>query len=87
MEFENRTYTPITIGNWLLTFIITALPLIGFIMLIVWAVSADTHPSKRTWSQAALIMFGIMIALVVVIGIVGGGLAAVYAPKGAPSLE
>jgi hypothetical protein len=85
MQLDTRSYTPMTIGNWLLTFIILAIPLVGFVMQIVWAVSAETHPSKRTFCQAGLILFGIMIALVIVIGVVGGGLAAVFAPKGTPA--
>jgi hypothetical protein len=73
-----------TIGNWLLTFVILAIPLVGIVMQIVWAVSAETHPSKRTFCQAALIMFAIMIALVIGIALLGGGLAALFGPKGAP---
>jgi hypothetical protein len=84
MQLEDRSYTPMTIGNWLLTFIILAVPLVGIVMQIVWAVSAETHPSKRTFCQAGLIMFGIAIALVVVIGVVGGGLAAVFGTKAVP---
>jgi len=84
MQLEDRSYMPMTIGNWLLTFIILAIPLVGIVMQIVWAVSAETHPSKRTFCHAGLIMFGSAIALVVVIGVVGGGLAAVFGPKGVP---
>ena len=84
MQIENRAYTPMTIGNWLLTFIILAIPLVGVVMQIVWAVSAETHPSKRTFCQAGLIMFAIMLVLIVGIGVIGGGMAALFAPKGAP---
>jgi hypothetical protein len=88
MQVENRSYTPMTIGNWLLTFIILAIPLVGIVMQIVWAVSGETHPSKRTFCQAGLIMFGIMIVLFVAIVVLGGGIAALTAPKGvSPTLE
>jgi len=55
-----------TIGDWLITLIITYIPLVGFIMLFVWAFGDGTHPSKKTWAQAALIMVAISIILAIV---------------------
>ena len=59
-------YQPMTIGEWIITFIISYIPLVGFIMLFVWAFSYGTHPSKKTWAQATLIMFVIMIILFII---------------------
>jgi len=59
-------YKPMTIGDWLITFIIQAIPLIGFIMLFVWAFGDGTHPSKKTWAQALLIFALIMFVLVII---------------------
>ena len=88
MQIENRTYTPMTVGNWLLTMIILAIPLVGFVMQIVWAVSGETHPSKRTFCQAGLILIGIFIVLFVAFAIFAGGFAALTAPKSvSPTLE
>jgi hypothetical protein len=55
-----------TIGDWIVTFIISYIPLVGFIMLFVWAFGDGTHPSKKTWAQAALIMVLIFIILSIV---------------------
>ena len=66
MEDQNLPGTirsEMTIGEWLITFIITAIPLVGFVMLFVWAFGDGTHPSKKTWAQAYLILFAIMIVL------------------------
>jgi len=52
-----------TIGDWIITFIITYIPLVGIIMLFVWAFGGDAHPSKKTWAQATLIIFAVMIVL------------------------
>lgn len=60
-----RQYQPVTIGDWVVTFIVTAIPLVGFIMLIVWAVGTDTHPSKKSWAQATLIFMVISLVLVI----------------------
>jgi hypothetical protein len=60
---ENQNYKPMTIGEWLITFIITYIPIVGIIMLFVWAFSDGNHPSKKTWAQAMLILFAIAIVL------------------------
>jgi len=59
-------YKPMTIGDWLITFIIQAIPLVGFIMLFDWAFGDGTHPSKKTWAQASLIFALIMFVLVII---------------------
>ena len=60
---DNQNYQPMTIGDWLITFIITYIPLVGVVMLFVWAFGDGTHPSKKTWAQATLILFAIAIVL------------------------
>ncbi len=64
METEEiKKQEPISVGDWLLTLIVTAIPLVGFIMLFVWAFSSSTHPSKASWAKAALILAAIAIIL------------------------
>ena len=56
-------------GNWMLTMIVLAIPIVNLIMLFYWAFSSTTNPSKRTYCQAVL-MFGLLalgIAAVAVI--------------------
>ena len=65
MDQQVTNYTPMTIGDWLITLVITYIPFVGLIMLFVWAFGGDTHPSKKTWAQATLIMFAIMIVLAI----------------------
>ncbi|GIK22603.1 MAG: hypothetical protein HND40_12315 [Ignavibacteriota bacterium] len=62
----NTNYKPMKIGDWLITFIIQAIPLVGIIMMFVWAFSDSTHPSKKSWAQAALIMSLIVIVLLII---------------------
>jgi ATP-dependent Zn protease len=37
---------PVTISDWFLTLFLTAIPLVGLIMLFVWAFGSNTNPSK-----------------------------------------
>ncbi len=66
MDQQGTTYTPMTIGDWIITFIITYIPLVGLIMLFVWAFGDGTHPSKKSWAQALLIMVAVSIMLAIV---------------------
>lgn len=63
MDQQVTSYTPMSIGEWIITLIITYIPIVGLIMLFVWAFGDGAHPSKKTWAQATLIMIAIMIVL------------------------
>jgi hypothetical protein len=63
----SSNYKPLTIGDWLITFLIQAIPLVGFVMLFVWAFGDGTHPSKKSWAQASLIFALIMLVLVIIL--------------------
>ncbi|GBD86311.1 hypothetical protein BMS3Abin03_00227 [bacterium BMS3Abin03] len=66
LQNQGPAYQPMSIGDWIITFIITYIPLIGFIMLFVWAFGDGTHPSKKTWAQASLLMMVIIIVLMII---------------------
>lgn len=70
MDQQGTTYTPMTIGDWIITFIITYVPLVGLIMLFVWAFGDGTHPSKKSWAQALLLFVAISIILLIIFIIV-----------------
>ena len=63
--------TTVSVGNWIGTFILSAIPLVGLILLFVWAFG-DTIPSKKNWARAALILAAIGIVLTVIWTIVFG---------------
>jgi len=73
-QYQNPNYTTnyvpqknqsvVTIGDWIITFLLTAIPLVGFIMLFVWAFGNNTAESKANWAKAALIWYLISIVLV-----------------------
>jgi len=51
VQNQASAYQPMSIGDWIITFIITYIPLVGFIMLFVWAFGDGTHPSDRNYSR------------------------------------
>ncbi len=69
----------ISTKDWLITLIIAAIPLVGFIMLFVWAFGSDTNPNKANWAKAGLLLIAITIALSIVFLIIfGAGLFAIF---------
>jgi hypothetical protein len=58
-------YKPISVGNWIVTFILLAIPLVNIIMLIVWAASGSTHPSKKSFARAYLILIGVIFVIAI----------------------
>lgn len=57
---------PLSVGDWIITLLVTAIPCIGFIMLIVWAASSSGNTSRRNYSRAVLLLMAILAALFIV---------------------
>ena len=72
---QDQQNAPVSLGNWMLTLFLTFIPLVNLIMLLVWAFSGSTPPSKANWAKAALLWMVIFIALSIVFGLMGGALA------------
>ncbi|MGA9779140.1 MAG: hypothetical protein ACLPRE_12850 [Limisphaerales bacterium] len=70
---EERNY--ISVGSWMGMMFVTAIPLIGLIMILVWAFSGENE-SRKNYFRAILawilILVAACVALVLVIGWLGG---------------
>ncbi len=69
---NNRTIDP---QEWALTIFISTLPLIGIIMLLIWAFSNDTNIHKKNWAKGTLIIYVISLVIVFAFLFFFGGLA------------
>lgn len=81
MELPNEYKKPPTsLGEWIIAVLVKRLPLIGLIMLIVWATDKNTDPDKANWAKAELIVKLIIFALVIIfIAVIGFGVFANFA--------
>ena len=65
-----------SIGSWILTYIIMCIPLVGLIMLFVWAFGEGTKedPTFRNWARAELVIMVIafVLAMIAVFAMMGG---------------
>ena len=59
----------ITIGDWMITLLLSFLPIVNIVMLFVWAFGSNTNPSKANWAKATLIwmVIGIVLAILIVL--------------------
>jgi uncharacterized membrane protein YvbJ len=66
-----RTHSHKNIGRWILTYFLMNLPVVGIIMLFVWAFGAKSKedPTFRNWAKTMLI-FQLLIAAILVVYIV-----------------
>ncbi len=67
---SNSEYMPLRIKDWIITLIILAIPLVNIIMLIVWAASGSTHPSKKSFAQAYLIILGAVVCIAILAALI-----------------
>lgn len=58
-----RDNYPVSVGNWIWTFILTAIPVVNFIMFCVWGFSKTTNPSKKNYGLAWFIIYCIILVL------------------------
>lgn len=60
----------VSLGDWILTLFLLAIPVINIVMLFVWAFSSGTPVSKANFAKATLIW----IAILFVLSLIGMGL-------------
>lgn len=49
--------------EWIITILITTIPIINLIMLLIWAFSKEENPNKANWAKANLIWMLVGIIL------------------------
>ncbi len=71
MKMEQVNNQVVKTGDWVVTLLIAAIPLVGLIMMFVWAFGGNTTPSKANWAKAMLIWAAIIIGLTLLFTILG----------------
>jgi hypothetical protein len=64
---------PLSVKDWFLTLFISWIPLVGLIMLLVWAFDSTTNINKKNFAKAYLLwtVVGIVFAIIVLIIFMG----------------
>jgi uncharacterized BrkB/YihY/UPF0761 family membrane protein len=69
MDNDNdRNY--VSIGGWMLMMLVTAIPVVGQIMIIVWAFTGENE-SRKNYFRAILVFFVLFLGLIVLLAMLG----------------
>ena len=63
----------VSVGSWLVVYVIMCIPLVNLIMLLVWAFGSGAPASQANWAKATLLWMVIFIVLW--FALIGGMLA------------
>ena len=79
---EERTNK--TVGGWILTYLIMSIPIIGIIMMFIWAFGSKTKqdPTFRNWAKSGLLLslIAVIIYSVIVFITIAGLLGTIEEP-------
>lgn len=67
MYMDTNSEKVMSVKDWIITFLITAIPLVGFIMLFVWAFGSGHNLNKSNYAKAVLIFTAIILILYFII--------------------
>ena len=70
--YQQPVEVPVSTGDWMLTMFLTAIPLVGFVLLLVWAFGSTTPLSKKNWARAGLIWCVIAMVLSILLTVALG---------------
>ncbi len=66
MEQQN-TPQVMSVKDWVITVLLTCIPIVGIILLFVWAFGNDGNQIRQNWAKGYLIVIGILLALYLLI--------------------
>jgi len=67
---------PLSVGQYVGMMLLSGLPLVGLILLLIWAFGSEANINKRNYARAVLIIALIAIAVGVVFGVAMAGFMA-----------
>ena len=62
---------PLTFGDWMVTILVLAIPLVNVVALIYWAASSGTNVTKQNYARASIAWFLIGLVIFLVLSMTG----------------
>ncbi len=66
MAYHDQYDETVSIGDWVGSMVLSSIPVVGFIMMLVWAFGSNAKPSKRNFFRAYLILWVVGLVLSVI---------------------
>jgi len=61
MYHQEELAPVVKFSDWMIALVITAIPVLNFIMLIVWAMETGGNPNRVNWAKACLVVMCLQI--------------------------
>ena len=88
--YQQLVYDPtrevMSVGSYVLMFILLSIPVVNVICWIVWLVSPDTNRNKKNYVIANIIIYAISVGVLILAGIVMAALGISLAEIGGAAL-
>jgi uncharacterized membrane-anchored protein len=69
---QDQNQKPMSVKEWVITLLIMAIPLVGFIMLFVYAFGSNENINKQNWAKAQLLVAAIVLGFVLLLFMIFG---------------
>jgi len=63
LPFKEDNVPVMSFSEWLVTLLIMIVPVLNFIMLVVWVSERNTNANKVNWAKATLVLIGVQLVL------------------------
>ena len=60
----------VSVGSWMFILLVAAIPIIGWIMVIVWALSGENE-TRKNYFRAILAWIAVFVGLIVLLAVIG----------------
>lgn len=74
---------PVSMGDWMITMLLMAIPIVNLIMVFVWAFGGGAPLSKANWAKAMLVWMLIGIVLWIALAVFMGAAMVAFARQAA----
>ncbi len=62
-NFQQNDNNLISVKDWIIMFLITVIPIVGFVMLFIWAFGKEPNQTKKNYAKAILLMCAIALGV------------------------
>lgn len=74
-EQQNENANVMSYKEWALTIFLASIPVIGLILVLIWAFDSGTRVNKKNWAKGTLLLMVIYFIMAMLFLFMFGGLA------------
>lgn len=75
-DTQNIYEKPMTLGDWIVTYLLLMIPIANIVLMFVWAFGSNVNKSKKTFFQANLIFAAVWLVICIILfAVIGSALS------------